>query len=85
MSIENVCQDMSEKASGIDPLGKTLLFDFDDEQMLIDGTGVRMSSPWLPVRMLNLIVSFECHLIRMANYSGTKSNPSWRSLRARLK
>lgn len=39
MSIEIVCRDMSEKASGIDPLGKTLLFDFDDEQMLIDGTG----------------------------------------------
>lgn len=39
MSIESVCQDMAEKASGIDPLGKTLLFDFDDEQMLIDGTG----------------------------------------------
>lgn len=39
MSIEDVCQDMAEKASQIDPLGKTLLFDFDDEQMLIDGTG----------------------------------------------
>lgn len=39
MSIEDVCQDMAEKASEIDPLGKTLLFDFDDEQMLIDGTG----------------------------------------------
>ncbi len=39
MSIEDVCQDMAEKASQIDPLGKTLLFDFDDERMLIDGTG----------------------------------------------
>ena len=39
MSIEDVCKDMAEKASEIDPLGKTLLFDFDDEQMLIDGTG----------------------------------------------
>lgn len=39
MSIEDVCQDMAEKAITIDPLGKTLLFDFDDEQMLIDGTG----------------------------------------------
>ena len=39
MSIEDVCQDMTEKANSIDPLGKTLLFDFDDEQMLIDGTG----------------------------------------------
>lgn len=39
MAIEDVCQDMAEKASGIDPLGKTLLFDFDSEQMLIDGTG----------------------------------------------
>ena len=39
MAIEDVCRDMAEKASGIDPLGKTLMFDFDDEQMLIDGTG----------------------------------------------
>ena len=39
MSIEDLCQDLAEKASGIDPLGKTLLFDFNDEQMLIDGTG----------------------------------------------
>ena len=39
MSIEDACRDMAEKAREIDPLGKTLLFDFDDEQMLIDGTG----------------------------------------------
>ena len=39
MSIEDVCRDMAEKASEIDPLGKTLFFDFDEEQMLIDGTG----------------------------------------------
>lgn len=39
MSIEDVCNDMAEKASSIDPLGKTLLFDFEEEQMLIDGTG----------------------------------------------
>ena len=39
MSIEDVCKAMAEKASNIDPLGKTLLFDFDEEQMLIDGTG----------------------------------------------
>lgn len=37
--IETICADMREKAATIDPLGKTLLFNLDDELMLIDGTG----------------------------------------------
>ena len=39
MTIEDIARDMADKAGGIDPLGKTLLFCLDDEQMLIDGTG----------------------------------------------
>ena len=39
MGIEDVCRDMAEKASGLDPLGKNLLFEFENESMLIDGTG----------------------------------------------
>ena len=37
--IETICADMRDKATTIDPLGKTLLFHLDDELMLIDGTG----------------------------------------------
>lgn len=39
MSIEDICNDMAEKAGTLDPLGKTLLFDFDSDRMLVDGTG----------------------------------------------
>ena len=39
MTIEEICADMSEKASQIDPLGKSLMFCLDDERMLIDGFG----------------------------------------------
>lgn len=39
MTIDEIVADMAVKAAGIDPLGKTLLFRFDEEQMLIDGTG----------------------------------------------
>ena len=39
MSIEEICADMSDKASQIDPLGKSLMFCLDDERMLIDGSG----------------------------------------------
>ena len=39
MTIENIAADMAIKARGIEPLGKTLIFLLDDEQMLIDGTG----------------------------------------------
>jgi len=39
MTIDEIARDMAEKAAGIDPLGKTLLFCLDDERMLIDGTG----------------------------------------------
>ncbi|MCZ0942721.1 MAG: SCP2 sterol-binding domain-containing protein [Gammaproteobacteria bacterium] len=41
MTIEEICADMSEKASQIDPLGKSLMFYLDDERMLIDGSGDR--------------------------------------------
>lgn len=40
-SIQEICADMSEKAGAIDPLGKTLVFNLDDERLLIDGTGER--------------------------------------------
>lgn len=39
MTIDEISRDMAEKSSGLDPLGKTLLFLLDDEKMLIDGTG----------------------------------------------
>ncbi len=39
MTIEEICADMNEKASQIDPLGKSLMFCLDDERMLIDGSG----------------------------------------------
>lgn len=39
MTIDEIAADMASKASQIEPLGKTLLFSLDDEQMLIDGTG----------------------------------------------
>ena len=39
MDIKDICADMAQKAATIDPLGKTLLFHFDEERMLIDGTG----------------------------------------------
>ena len=39
MTIDEIAADMAEKAGGLDPLGKTLLFCLDDERMLIDGTG----------------------------------------------
>ena len=39
MSIEEICADMAEKASQIDPLGKSLMFFLDEERMLIDGSG----------------------------------------------
>lgn len=39
MTIEEICADMSEKAACIEPLGKTLLFQLDDESMLLDGSG----------------------------------------------
>ena len=39
MTIDEIAADMAVKAGGLDPLGKTLLFCLDDEQMLIDGTG----------------------------------------------
>ena len=39
MTIEEIRADMSEKAGGIDPLGKSLMFCLDDERMLIDGSG----------------------------------------------
>lgn len=39
MTIEEICADMSEKASQIDPLGKSLMFCLDDERMMIDGSG----------------------------------------------
>ena len=41
MTIEEIRADMSEKAGGIDPLGKSLMFCLDDERMLIDGSGDR--------------------------------------------
>ena len=41
MTIEEICADMTEKASQIDPLGKSLMFCLDDERMLIDGSGDR--------------------------------------------
>ena len=39
MKMEEICADMTEKAGLIDPLGKTLLFQLDDERLLVDGTG----------------------------------------------
>ena len=39
MNIEEICADMAEKASQIDPLGKSLMFYLDEERMLIDGSG----------------------------------------------
>ena len=39
MTIDEIANDMSQKAGTLDPLGKTLLFCLDDEEMLIDGTG----------------------------------------------
>ncbi len=39
MTIDEIVADMAAKAAAIDPLGKTLLFHFDEERMLIDGTG----------------------------------------------
>ncbi len=39
MTIDEISRDMAKKSSGLDPLGKTLLFLLDDEKMLIDGTG----------------------------------------------
>lgn len=41
MTIEEICADMAEKASQIDPLGKSLMFCLDDERLLIDGSGDR--------------------------------------------
>ena len=39
MTIEEIRADMAEKASQIDPLGKSLMFFLDEERMLIDGSG----------------------------------------------
>ncbi len=39
MNMEEICADMTEKARLIDPLGKSLLFQLDDERLLVDGTG----------------------------------------------
>lgn len=39
MTIDEIADDMSQKTGSLDPLGKTLLFCLDDEEMLIDGTG----------------------------------------------
>ena len=39
MTIDEIAADMAAKAGGLEPLGKTLVFYLDDEQMLIDGTG----------------------------------------------
>ena len=41
MTIEEIHADMSAKAAGIEPLGKTLVFHLDDERLLIDGAGDR--------------------------------------------
>ncbi len=39
MTIEDIRDEMSQKTCTLEPLGKTLVFHFDDESMLIDGTG----------------------------------------------
>lgn len=39
MTIDDIAGDMVDKASTLDPLGRTLLFCLDDELMLVDGTG----------------------------------------------
>ena len=39
MTIEDIRDEMSQKTRTLEPLGKTLVFRFDDESMLIDGTG----------------------------------------------
>lgn len=38
MTFEDIHRDMAEKAATLEPLGKTLLFDFGESKMLIDGT-----------------------------------------------
>lgn len=39
MNLETVLDQISQKAAAADPLGKTLKFDFGDQQLFIDGTG----------------------------------------------
>ncbi|MCY3622907.1 MAG: SCP2 sterol-binding domain-containing protein [Gammaproteobacteria bacterium] len=39
MTIDEIAGDMAQKATTLDPLGRTLLFCLDDELMLVDGTG----------------------------------------------
>jgi len=38
-NIEEIRKELSEKVSKIDPIGKRLKFDLDDEFILIDGSG----------------------------------------------
>ena len=76
MTIDEIAADMAAKAGGLEPLGKTLVFYLDDEQMLIDGTGetnrVRASSR---ARLHKATARYECRSIPTASCNAREIKP----------